>query len=96
MKPVLAVFNQSSIWAGGLLMAMILSGLLVSYVSYESRRLHNELQKVLENKNKAQVGWGRLLLEHSTLTSPARVERLAREELDMIVPRPSNIEMVMQ
>jgi len=77
-------------------MAIIISGLVVSYVAYESRRLHNELQQVLEEKNKAQVDWGRLLLEHSTLTSPVRVERLAREELDMIVPGPSTIEMVMQ
>lgn len=77
-------------------MAIIISGLVVSYVAYESRRLHNELQQVLEEKNKAQVDWGRLLLEHSTLTSPVRVERLAREELDMRVPGPSTIEMVMQ
>lgn len=78
-----------------LLLLVVLSGLSVGYVSYENRRLHNRIQQELENRNSAQVEWGKLLLEHSTLTSPGRVEKVAREKLDMDVPKTSQIEMVL-
>ena len=96
VQPLLALCNKKSLFAGGLLLLVVVSGLAVSYAAYENRRLHNQLQQVLENRNRAQVEWGRLLLEHSTLTSPGRVERLARDKLDMEVPKPENIEMVVQ
>lgn len=78
-----------------LLLLVVLSGLSVGYVSYENRRLHNRIQQELENRNSAQVEWGKLLLEHSTLTSPGRIEKVAREKLDMDVPKNSQIEMVL-
>lgn len=78
-----------------LLVLVVLSGLSVSYVSYENRRLHNRIQQELENRNSAQVEWGKLLLEHSTLTAPARIETIAREKLDMDVPKAEQIEMVL-
>lgn len=78
-----------------LLLLVVLSGLSVGYVSYENRRLHNRIQQELESRNSAQVEWGKLLLEHSTLTSPGRIEKIAREELGMVVPKNSQIEMVL-
>lgn len=78
-----------------LLVLVVLSGLSVGYVSYENRRLHNRIQQELENRNSAQVEWGKLLLEHSTLTSPGRIEKVAREKLDMDVPGTDQIEMVL-
>ncbi len=77
-------------------MAVVVSAFGVSYSAYENRRLHNQLQQELENRNRAQVEWGRLLLEHSTLTSPGRVEQVAVEQLGMEVPKAGDIEMVMQ
>ncbi|MGI2027454.1 cell division protein FtsL [Endozoicomonas acroporae] len=78
-----------------LLLLVILSGLSVGYVSYENRLLNNRIQQELENRNSAQVEWGKLLLEHSTLTSPGKIEQVAREKLDMDVPKTSQIEMVL-
>ena len=78
------------------MLLVLLSGFGVSYSAYENRRLHNQLQQELEKRNRAQVEWGRLLLEHSTLISPGRVERIAREELNMEVPSPGQINMVVQ
>lgn len=78
-----------------LLVLVVLSGLSVGYVSYENRRLHNRIQQELENRNSAQVEWGKLLLEHSTLTSPGRIEKVAREKLGMDVPKTDQIEMVL-
>lgn len=78
-----------------LLLLAIISGLLLGYVSYENRRLNNLIQQEQENRNRAQVQWSKLLLEHSTLTSPGRIEQIAREELDMAVPNNNQIEMVL-
>lgn len=90
-----ALFNRSNLMACGMLLLVVLSGLSVSYVSFENRRLHGEIRQELENRNSAQVEWGKLLLEHSTLTSPAYVEQLARDKLDMEVPGSDRIEMVL-
>ena len=77
------------------LLAMVaLSGLGVAYVSYENRRLHNQIQQVLENRNIAQVEWGKLLLEHSTLTAPGRIEMIASQRLGMEAPKTKQIEIV--
>lgn len=78
-----------------LLLLALLSGLSLSYVSYENRRLNNLVQQELEQRNRAQMQWSKLLLEHSTLTSPARIEQIAREKLDMDVPTNDQIEMVL-
>ena len=78
-----------------LLLLVIIAGLSLGYVSYENRRLNNLIQQELENRNRAQVQWSKLLLEHSTLTSPGRIEQIAREELDMAVPNNNQIEMVL-
>ncbi|WP_257263062.1 cell division protein FtsL [Endozoicomonas sp. ONNA2] len=79
----------------GLLLLVVLSGLSVGHVSYENRLLHNQIQQELENRNSAQVEWGKLLLEHSTLTAPGKIEQVAREKLGMDVPKNSQIEMVL-
>ena len=78
-----------------LLVIVVLSGLSVAYVAYENRRLNNQIQQALDNRNNAQVEWGKLLLEHSTLASPGRIERIAKEKLGMAVPKMSQIEMVL-
>ncbi|MDD7804059.1 MAG: cell division protein FtsL [Endozoicomonas sp. (ex Botrylloides leachii)] len=94
--PLRAVFNRRHLISAVLLLSVVLSGVAVSYVAYENRKLHNQLQRVLERQNQAQVEWGRLLLEESTLTAPARVERLARDKLGMEVPSPVSVKMVVQ
>ena len=70
------------------------SGFSVAYVSYENRQLHNRIQTALNDRNAAQVEWGKLLLEHSTLTAPLRIEMLAKTQLDMVVPDSKQIEVV--
>lgn len=93
-EPLLALFDRSNALAGGLLLLVLFSGVAVSYVGHENRRLHNVLQQEQENLNAAQVEWGKLLLEHGMLTSPGRIESLARGELGMDVPDSGRIEVV--
>ena len=93
-EPLKALFNPASLSVGLLLLAVLVSGVGVSYVGHENRRLHNVLQQEQENLNAAQVKWGKLLLEHGMLTAPGRIESLARGELGMDVPDSKRIEVV--
>ncbi|MEJ2042359.1 MAG: cell division protein FtsL [Reinekea sp.] len=55
-------------------------------VTYQTRQQFAQLEQ-LRNKHRALMeNWGRLLLEESAFSSPARVERVAREELKMFLP----------
>ncbi|WP_422134525.1 cell division protein FtsL [Endozoicomonas sp. ALD040] len=94
-QPLQALFRKSGLVSVMLLACVLVSGVAVSFVKHENRLLHNELQQAFEQRNKAQVEWGKLLLEHSSLTSPGRVERIARDELNMEVPDAGSIKMVM-
>ena len=53
----------------------------------EARRLTDESQKLQQQQTRLESQWSQLLLEHSTWGSYARVERLAREELGMKLPK---------
>lgn len=78
-----------------LLLALVaLSGLLVSYIAYENRQVNNAIQEALDVRNLAQVEWGKLLLESSTLSSPVRIETIAKERLDMDIPSTKEIKIV--
>ncbi|WP_330924588.1 cell division protein FtsL [Candidatus Sororendozoicomonas aggregata] len=96
LTPLQSIATKKTVLTAVLLFMVVISALAVSYSAFENRRLHNVLQKMRQERNQAQVEWGRLLLEYSTLTSPGRVEQIAREQLNMKVPGAENIEMVMQ
>ena len=70
------------------------SSILVIYTSYEYRFLLNELNLNIENQNFLQDEYGMLLLEESTLLSPNRVEQIAKDNLNMINVKSSDIIMV--
>mgnify|MGYP000389118956 FL=1 len=70
-----------------LVMLVVISALAVSYSVHEARRLTDESQKLQQQQTRLESQWSQLLLEHSTWGSYARVERLAREELGMKLPK---------
>lgn len=74
-----------------LLLVMLVTGLVwtsfsIVAVTYQTRQQFAQLEQ-LRNQHRALLeDWGRLLLEESAFSSPSRVERVAREELDMYLP----------
>ncbi len=66
--------------------AVVMSAFAVSYSVHEARKLTDKAQQLQREQNRLHTEWGQLLLEHSTWGSYARVERIAREELQMIQP----------
>ncbi len=82
---------------GGILLLSLLvlaSALGLVYSKHQSRKLFVHLQALQMARDELNIEWGRLLLEQSTLATPARVERIARERLGMRPPAPETIVIV--
>ncbi len=66
------------------LLALVLASLVgIVRVQHEIRSLENQYYVSLKEALSAQEEWGRLQLEKNYLTSPARVEQVARTQLKM-------------
>jgi cell division protein FtsL len=80
-----------------LLSGMIfLSSLSVVYNQHASRQLFTKLQSLQLEIESLQVEWSQLLLEQGTWSSDARVERMAREHLRMVLPEPNEVVVIME
>lgn len=77
-----------------LLLALLVTGVAVVYATFKNRYLLNELQLLRGQRNEFQVQRGQLLIEQSTFSLEARVERKAIDELQMKVPEFAEIVMV--
>jgi cell division protein FtsL len=66
-----------------LLVAVMASALYLVQVQYESRRLYAEIEKSQNEFRKLEVEHERLQVERRAQATPARVEKLAREQLQM-------------
>lgn len=69
-----------------LLVLALGSAFAVILVTYQTRVQFAELESLRRQTQSLEEQWGRLLLEESAFSSPARVERLARDELKMTEP----------
>jgi len=74
-----------------LLMIVLLLGVLSSAIGvvvmrHESRQLFVALQEAEDARDAARVEWSRLQLEQAWLADAGRVERQAREQLQMHSP----------
>jgi cell division protein FtsL len=61
---------------------------------HKARKLFVELQNEKDRAQQMDVEWGKLQLEQSTLVTPARVEKLARQQLQMHMPQSEQIRYV--
>lgn len=66
-----------------LLMAVMASALYLVRVQYDSRRLYAEIERAQNDFRKLEVEHERLQVEKRAQATPARVEKLAREQLQM-------------
>ncbi|WP_459207924.1 cell division protein FtsL [Pseudomonas sp. MLB6B] len=77
-----------------LFIGVLVSAIAVSYSAHWNRQLLNTLYGELNDRDKAQAEWGRLILEQSTWTAHSRIENLASEQLKMRVPAADEVRMV--
>lgn len=69
-----------------LLLTVLVTALAIVYTTNEHRMSFSQLQRLEQQTNQLQLQWGQLLLEQASLATPARVERLAVEKLQMRLP----------
>jgi cell division protein FtsL len=77
-----------------LLLALLASALYLVRVQYDSRRLYTEIERALNEFRKLEIEHERLQVEKRAQATPARVERLAREQLRMRPATPAITEYV--
>lgn len=66
-----------------LLLALLASALYLVRVQYDSRRLYAEIERAQNDFRKLEIDHERLQVEKRAQATPARVEKLAREQLHM-------------
>lgn len=81
--------------AGVLSVAITVSALAVVYGQHRSRELFVELQQLERERAEIETEWGQLELEQSTWATQGRIERIARERLNMRLPEFERAEIVM-
>ncbi len=72
-----------------LLMAVMASALYLVRTQYESRRLYVELEKATAQSRKLDMDNDRLQVEKRAQATPLRVEKLARDRLQMRTTTPA-------
>ncbi len=77
-----------------LLSVLLFSAFGVVYSSHLSRQLFAEQAVLLERNDQLQLEWAQLLLEQSAWSTPNRIEAIATDELQMILPEVNQIEVV--
>lgn len=85
--PFAGLIFTKQLWLLTILFILTLSQALgVIYTKQTRRLLHAKLQSLYATRDKLQVEWSKLLLEQGTWQADARVEKIAREQLGMVVP----------
>ena len=72
-----------------LLVALLASALLLVRTQYESRRLYAEIDKAESEARKYALEQERLQVEKRAQATPLRVEKLAKEQLQMRTASPA-------
>jgi len=74
-----------------LMFAVLCSAFGVVYVKDINRRLSGDLQTLQNSYTTLHTQWSQALLENSTWSSDARIERIAKEQLGMMLPKTKTI-----
>lgn len=79
-----------------LLFAVMISAMAIVYVTDLNRHQFSELQNLQLARNDLNTQYGQLLLERNTWAAPARVQQIAQNKLNMILPDPQSVVVVSQ
>jgi cell division protein FtsL len=77
-----------------LLGALVVCALSLVTSRHDARRLFVELEREQARARQLETEYGQLQLEQSTWGMPARVEKIARENLRMQLPPSGRVEIV--
>jgi cell division protein FtsL len=73
---------------------VFVTSILVIYYKHFSRQLFADLQGFYKLRDELHVEWTQLLLEQGAWASDSRVEKIAREKLNMHLPSPDKVVVI--
>ena len=77
-----------------LLALLVVCALSLVTSRYEARKLFVELEREQARARGYDVEYGQLQIEQSTWATPARIEKIAREQLHLQLPPPARVRIV--
>jgi len=90
-------FNSKDFVGYTMLMGLVLASALgVVYTKHQTRSQYASLQQLQYKRDNLHVEWSQLLLEKGTWANDARVERVAREKLNMEIPIQNQIIVIQE
>lgn len=89
MKKALLQIAIAAVW-----ILVLASCVAVVWSKDQSRSLFIELQKLQAQRDDLDTEWGQLKLEQSAWATYGRVEQMAHEDLQMVIPRPDKVQIV--
>ena len=69
-----------------LVFAVLVSALSVVATQHTARAVFMEIEQLKKQRDQLNEEWGRLQIEQGTWSLDERIERIVREDLDMLVP----------
>lgn len=73
---------------------LVLSALSLVNAQYHARELFIELERVQSQQRQLDIAWAQLQLEQSTLGKHARIESVARQEVNMVPLTPDRMQYI--
>ncbi|MDN6179573.1 MAG: cell division protein FtsL [Halomonas subglaciescola] len=77
-----------------LMFGCLATGFAVVAITHETRTQYAALQTLEQEKNQLHTEWGQLLLEDGAWSTPARIEKIATERLNMRIPDVHDVEVI--
>ena len=77
-----------------LLVALVICALSLVTSRHQARKLFVELEREQAVARNYEIEHGQLQIEQSTWAMPARIEKIAREQLRMQLPAASRVEVI--
>ena len=75
---------------------VLMSAVGVVWSKQQTRNQFVELQRLEKERDRLDTEWGQLRLEQSTWVTYGRIEKIAQDELRMVVPDPNQVHLVEQ
>jgi cell division protein FtsL len=77
-----------------LMLVVMVSAFQVIYAKHQNRQAFTELQKLMQQQDQMETEWGQLQLEQATWAAHGRVEKIASNELEMVIPPAGTVSIV--
>ncbi|HEY5603489.1 MAG TPA: cell division protein FtsL [Gammaproteobacteria bacterium] len=77
-----------------LVLAVTVSAFQVIYTKHQNRQAFIALQNLKQQQDEMETDWGKLQLEQATWAAHGRVEKIASNELEMVIPPAGTVSVI--